>query len=251
MIQAVIRNKIKSEIRDYFKTKEDTLTSSVFGNMLFLPTKYFLEILSKASYDRFSYSYFGDLQNYDFWPHWNSKNTSNEKYVEPDLFLRFENVDMIIEAKRYDDFQQNKEQWKKEVTSYYNEYKDDKKELIFLAVGGININNSEKILVNDKEIKVIKVRWKKILYELIKIQKDIEMIKPYSENINSIQRIINVIIQGFELHGFLTIKWFKDFNVHFYISDNTINNWKPNNNYLFHFNNNFKIEKDNINIWKQ
>lgn len=86
MIQAILRNKIKSEVRDSFKTNEDTLTSSVIGNLIFLPSNFFLEILSNASYDKFTYSHFGKLKFYDFWPHWKSENTSNSNFVEPDFF---------------------------------------------------------------------------------------------------------------------------------------------------------------------
>lgn len=252
MIQAILRNKIKSEVRDYFKTKEDTLTSSVIGNLLFLPTNFILEILSNSSYDKFSYSRFGKLSSFEFWPHWNSKNTSNSNFVEPDVFLRFENVDLIIEAKRYDDNQQYIGQWKNEIISYYNEYEDEEKELYFLAIGGINSNNTELIpIVGKSDVLIYKLRWKKILDEVTKNIEKLEKIKSFSDNANSTIRILQVILQSFELHGFLSIKWFKDFKKHFFINNTKmINHWVPNKKYLFNLKVENQIEHKGIELWK-
>ena len=251
MIQAILRNKIKSEVRNYFKTKEDTLTSSVIGNLLFLPTNFILEILANSSYDKFTYSHFGKLLSFDFWPHWNSENTSNSNFVEPDVFIRFENVDLIIEAKRYDDNQQYIGQWKNEIISYYNEYEDEKKDLILLAIGGINSNNTEHISTESKQkVEIYKIRWKKILNEVENAKKRLEAIKSFSDNANSSIRILEVVLQSFELHGFLSIKWFKDINRKIINNSKIINQWVTNKNYFFNTKTVNQIENKSIKLWK-
>ena len=252
MIQAILRNKINSEIRDYFKIKEDTLTSSVIGNLLLLPSNFFLEILSKAAYEKFDYTHYGNLQFHDFWPHWDSQNTSNSNFVEPDVFLSFDNVDIIIEAKRYDDYQQYRKQWENEIISYYNEYGKENKNLVFFAIGGINSIKTENLIIENKEIKIYKIRWKRILYEVDNVTNAIYKIKPYSENANTLIRILQVIKQSFELHGFLSIKWFKEMKVDFIINDRvSINEWIPNRNYFFNLKNDYQINQENIKQWKQ
>jgi LPXTG-motif cell wall-anchored protein len=41
----------------------------------------------------------GRLLSFDFWPHWDKTGTDNTNYVEPDLFIKFDEFDVIIEAK--------------------------------------------------------------------------------------------------------------------------------------------------------
>ena len=49
----------------------------------------------------------------EFWPNWDPEGTDNINRVTPDLFMRFANFDLIVEAKRWDSFQQSSDQWKK------------------------------------------------------------------------------------------------------------------------------------------
>lgn len=250
MIQAILRNKIKSEIREIFKVSEDTLTSSIIGTLLFLPSDFFLEILANSSYEKFNYSNFGSLQSIEFWPHWNSKNTTNSNFVEPDVFLRFKNADLIIEAKRHDDFQQYKGQWQNEIIAYFNEYERDDKTIVFLALGGIHSNQTEIINYNNNKIKIYKIRWKKILNEVENILNKMEKIEHYSENFSSSIRILHTIKHSFELHGFLSIEWFENINISFIENNKKLQYWQPNRNYFFNIRNNYTIEYLNIKIWK-
>ena len=94
---------------------------------------------------------------------WNSEHTTNSNRVEPDVFFRFKELDVIIEAKRYDDHQQSSSQWENEVQGYLNEYKDDNKDVILIALGGINTEAVEWIEKEKKIIYVCKCRWTDIL----------------------------------------------------------------------------------------
>jgi len=136
--------------------------------------------------------------------------------------------------------------------AYYNEYEDEKKEVILLAIGGINFNNTEYINIENKpKVAVYKIRWKKILNEVENIKKRLESVKSFSDNANSYIRILEIVLKGFELHGFLTIKWFKDINDDKIISkSDIIKQWIPNKNYLFNLKNTYQIENKIIKLWK-
>jgi len=220
MIQAVLKNKISTNVRASLKIIEDTLTSSVIGSLLLLPSDIFVKILSEASYNKFDDLNYGKLEYFEFWPKWNVKDieeVDNSNYVEPDVFIRFENVDIIIEAKRYDDNQQSESQWRKEIIAYKKEYEKDKREIVFLAIGGIR---SEKIEEIEDE-NVYKIRWKEILYQ---INNYIENSK-YIDRCESIPRVLQMAKDGLELHGFLSIKWFKDLK-NIDIDSKGIEKWK-------------------------
>jgi hypothetical protein len=93
--------------------KEDTLTSSVFDYLLLLPDSLFWEIIKKSCYQNNLPGNISFIESYEFWPHWDSENTTKTNYIEPDMFIRFDNFDLIIEAKRWDNNQQYITQWKK------------------------------------------------------------------------------------------------------------------------------------------
>jgi hypothetical protein len=231
MLEAIIRNKINSEIRLSFKVSEDTLTSSIIGTLVLLPSKLFLQILSRSSYEQFICSDFGTLQTVEFWPRWNAESTSNSRHVEPDVFLSFENIDIIIEAKRYDYSQQNKIQWENEITAYHNELGEENgKQLIFLAIGGIQNRDTEKI----KHVNIYKIEWARLQAEVDNMLSQLQKVEAFSKDICSQVRILELIKKSFELHGFLATKWFESLQVSDTITVPTcFNSWKPNQNYFF------------------
>ncbi len=247
MLQAFIKNKLIINNLSELKTNEDALTSSVIGTLLMLPSKLLLKILSEASSDSFLNLNFGNLCSYEFWPHWDSNGTGNKHFVEPDVFLRFENIDVIIESKRNDEHQQDPNQWEKEIKSYYNEYSNDKT-LILLAIGGINYDKTE--LINNN-ISIYKIKWKRILYIA---QSILDKKQKNSKKDNGIIRILQMLITNLEIHGFMAIKWFKQMQYTYNISKNStteIKKWKAwNFDYLFNFKNNTKIKTKGIEIWK-
>ncbi len=88
MIQAIKHGKTKIE------KKEDTLSSSFFGLLFYMPkeiiNQFFIEITKNNE--------IGEYLNHEFWSHWNSIGTKNKYYVEPDIFVRFEKIDIIIDT---------------------------------------------------------------------------------------------------------------------------------------------------------
>ena len=97
-------------------TYEDPKTSSVFETLLMLPDELLWEVLRAACFDNDNLPMVsGQIEDYEFWPHWDSANTSNTKLVEPDVFIRFQSFDLIIEAKYRDNYGQYSQQWEDRV----------------------------------------------------------------------------------------------------------------------------------------
>lgn len=82
------------------ETNEDPKTSAVFENLMLLPDNVFWHLMRQSCFSNTDMPITsGRLLSYDFWPHWDRTGTDNTNYVEPDLFIRFEEFDVIIEAK--------------------------------------------------------------------------------------------------------------------------------------------------------
>ncbi len=192
-----------------FNVCEDSLTSTVFDLLKYLPDDVFWRILRNSLYHKKIPKESGKILEIKFWEKWNSENTINSKYVEPDLFIRYSDFDVIIEAKRYNESQQYIGQIEKEVISYFNEYIDDEKDLYVIKMGGIwNTIDDENIEKNDRKVIVCKSDWTKLLDEISseyhKLKTiDFTHIEPY-------KRIFEDLIKGFEMHGFFKKHWLKD-----------------------------------------
>jgi hypothetical protein len=215
MLQAILLNKAGRSItsnevhwRQLFIASEDSLTSTIFGTLLYLPRELFWRILNNASYDCTLPNSENKIVSIEYWPHWDPKNSTNSNFVEPDIFIRTTNYDLIVEAKRHDYDQQYKIQWENEFQGYLNHYSDDGKDVFLLAVGGISNEKNETIQVNNKTITVIKCRWARILNEIKFLKNEIEKIRDNYHNIESISSIIDDLIIGFRIHGYATGEWF-------------------------------------------
>lgn len=187
---------------------EDSLTSSVFDGLKYLPTDIFYSILKNALYHDKLPKYSGELLDIIFWDKWDAKETSNSKFVEPDLIIKFEDFDIIIEAKRYDNFQQSRNQMENEIKSYYNVF-DGNKDLYFAQVGGLHSKEDElDYCFNDKKIKIVKTDWTRLLHEIIK-QRNILQLASLSQT-HAYCRILDDVRKAFEMHNFYEMKWMKD-----------------------------------------
>lgn len=104
MLHAFDKHKISREIRSQIWNLEDVKTSSIIGNLLHLPTSIFWYILRNASNVNNANGNKlpvlpddEEFVDFEFWPYW----TLQDK-VEPDVFIRFTNFDLIIELKVHD-----------------------------------------------------------------------------------------------------------------------------------------------------
>lgn len=201
----------------YFKQKgkltacEDSLTATVFDGLKHLPVEMFWRILKNSLYyDKLPYSS-GEIQSISYWEHWNSNETDNKNFVEPDIFIRFHEFDLIVEAKRYDKNQQIEGQMQKEIVAYYNEYANDQKQLYFIQLGGLNDKKDDISEYKEKEVTVCKTDWSRLLDQISSENKNLNK---YSSSINmAFSRIFEDIIVGLSLHGYNQTLWMENINL--------------------------------------
>lgn len=233
MIKALFHNKLGRSIRDKFSPSEDSLTSFVFGLIQYLPSNLIIELLSKASHSEIIYSQIGELQEIEFWAHHNSLNKNNKYYVEPDVFMRFENADMLFEMKLNDSYGQEESQWVKEILSYQNEYSSDNKKLYFFAVGGNTNLIKETISIKKEQIQIFKISWRLLLNEVINLKKSICNNHIICSNSNGVIRILDDIIMSFQKHNYYNLLWFESFEINNYQLNEVLifNNWTIENKF--------------------
>ena len=187
-------------------TNEDPKTSVVFENLMLLPDHVFWDILkTAASNDGILPDDVGLLaDDFLFWPKWNPNSkydTGNSNFVEPDIFYRFENLDVIVEAKYSDYSGQYREEWEREFKAYLNEYSEDKKNVVLLAVGGNRTFEREPELRVDKyRCPVVKFSWVSLLNAVLAYEEE-NLSNITDERLSSIKRIVRNIEYGFQTIG--------------------------------------------------
>ena len=158
-------------------TNEDPKTSAVFENLVLLPDNVIWHIIASSCYDNANIPrHPGMMLSYDFWPHWDKTGTDNKNFVEPDFFMRFENFDVVVEAKFRDVKGQYQHQWEQEITAYLNEYSKESKPLFFIAVGGNNDMTAQKVTVRRQHFYINKCTWPSILVNISRYKKELEKI---------------------------------------------------------------------------
>ena len=193
-------------------TYEDPKTSSVFENLMLLPDNVFWHILkSSCFYNERMLTNSGRLLSYGFWAHWahrDNTGTGNNTYVEPDLFIRFEEFDVIIEAKYGDYGGQYIKQWPQELTAYDNEYGKEKKPVIFIAVGGNMSMDIEEIKVRSRKHLIFKCNWLSLLIATNKYRSELKRISVPDMNTSATLRLLDNIILAFNINGVYNIDRF-------------------------------------------
>lgn len=193
-------------------TCEDSLTAVVFDTLKYLPTEMFWSILKRSMYYDKLPTASGDLSSISFWDKWKADDTTNSNFVEPDVFLRFNAFDVIIEAKRYDEKQQSRTQMENEIQAYYNEFSEDGKSLYFIQLGGLHDKDDEPDFpFNDKSIVICKTNWTKLLEQIIS---ENNKLKDKTSSIEqAYSRILEDAINGFALHRYYQKRWLKDLKI--------------------------------------
>ncbi len=197
-------------IKRYLKQCEDSLTGSVFSQLLSLPSEVFWQLLRGSCYQRNLPEVAGEPE-VQFWPRWDATGTNNSRFIEPDLFLRYSEFDLIIEAKRWDYGQQYQGQWQSQITAYQNEYGEEEKPLHYIALGGLNKEESEEV-ATDKHVVVTKARWRSLLREIRQYRCDLESHKHTTSQQQAHIRSCEHALELLAWHGFSTGKWYEDFD---------------------------------------
>lgn len=212
----------------------------VFDHLKYLPSEIFWRIIKRAVYQDKLPAFSGDLVDILLWEKWDvkeSKENNNTNYVEPDVFLRYLEFDIIVEAKRYNQNQQSSDQMREQIHGYYYNFVDENKELYYVQLGGLfnkgdspnfkftpySLEKDEQPSLQEKTVRVLKADWDSILNSIVDEQKFLDAI-PYSQ-MSNYNRLLKDIINGFELFQFYRISWladlkpksnsFTDFNTYF------------------------------------
>lgn len=180
MIQAFDNHKISFEIRKELWNSEDAKSSSIIGTLSLLPAQQFWSIIRRACFkaDKLPESV-TELQHIEFWPQWKL----NDR-VEPDVFVRFKEFDLILELKRNDDNPQYMDQWVREIGAYKLRYEDSHKDYYLIAISG----RTEK-----QHPHVFQCSWSNLLSS---VENERENIQDYSH----IARILETAITAFHIH---------------------------------------------------
>lgn len=193
---------------------EDSLTAAIFTHLLHLPSEVFWQILRNACHTTSLPEDAGEPRSVEFWPKWNPNKTKNASYVEPDVFIRFDSFDVIIEAKREDEGQQYRQQWENEVTAYDNEYGHENVPVRMIALGGIWDTKDDEVPVRMSVCPVHMCRWSSVLLECQRLREQlVETNKDSPSSRTSADlRILNDLIALFAAHEYMTFRWFVDFD---------------------------------------
>lgn len=187
-------SKIKTD-RNY---NEDFKTYATLGVLQYLPANFFWRLLHDAVIDNEALpEEAGEITQIDFWPKWykiqNIKVASNSTYIEPDVFIRFENFDCIIEVKKTDSLGQHSDQWESQTQAYKNEYSEGRR-MIYIALGG---NPKLDAASQAKFIHVYKSTWQRLLREIDKALTERNRMTYKTESDNQYIRILQAAVDAF------------------------------------------------------
>lgn len=204
-----------SKIKTDQNYNEDFKTYSTLGVLQFLPAQLFWNIL-KASVigNQNMPSITGEMVQIDFWPKWynvqNIKVVLNSTYIEPDVFIRFENFDCVIEVKKTDSFGQHYDQWESQIQAYRNEYPEGKK-LIYIALGGNQILDAPS---QEKFRHVYKSTWQRLIREIDKALQERVSVIYKTETINLEIRILQSAMDAFACYNEYVVELLDTMNIH-------------------------------------
>lgn len=161
---------------------EDSKTSTVFEILSIFPNNSLWEILRNSASIDISIEP-GDFQDIQFWPKWNPHKTSNSQFVEPDVFIQFSKLDIIIEAKINNSNPQSTIQWSNEILAHCNEYGYTHQFILIAVDGNSGSNGKEEVsfATPDSFIGVYKTDWNTIVNEVRNNERLPEYLKSYFE----------------------------------------------------------------------
>lgn len=189
---------------------EDSCTAGVFDILKYLPADLFWQILKRSLLLDTLPSVAGNIEHIEFWPKWSVKDIeeiTNANYIEPDVFINFTDFDVIIEAKRYDEKQQNSKQHRDQLVAYFNEFSDNEtKEVYYILLGGLHLEDLRKeIIVKRRTVKLSKIKWSSLLTTIASLKKTIERQDLVHQK--PILLLLEDVINVLAIHGYHTKKW--------------------------------------------
>lgn len=235
MLQAILKGKIRGLFdniqeglpwKKAYSSYEDFLTASVVSRITYLPGDILWRIVKCSSLDNNLRKYSGGLEFVEFWPNWPmpDRMKKNGIYRQPDVFLKFEELDVIVEAKRNDSLSQTNVQWSEQLLCYLakrNSENDKKLPVVLWILGGMGVLTDERTLTKifievknsiieeypDEEIEFAVSPWRNILYSMIDLKhylmedqrRNFSLISFHDRR--HILRLADDIIEALRLHG--------------------------------------------------
>ncbi|MCG6307878.1 hypothetical protein K6U49_04490 [Vibrio alginolyticus] len=191
-----------------FKAREDLLTSTVFERFAYLSEPIQFQLLEFCFNDKVAAlaELFGAFITIDYWLRYTFEEKGYTSQVEPDLIIRFENANLIVEVKPPAGGDQYFTQWRREVGSFLQSEEGESLPLYFLAIGRIDdvfVLKWESKLVSefDKLICVGAIKWQPIADWLV--EKLADMSLPKTD-----KRIVSDMLKALALYG-LNVSNFK------------------------------------------
>jgi hypothetical protein len=181
--------------RELYQSREDLLTAAFFSRFTYLSGLLQHRLLKQWLG---GIGDFTEFKGIEYWPRYDLKNNPDRKFVEPDLLVRFESCDVLVEVKPPEGGDQYLEQWQLEIEGYY-EQEDVTKPLYFLAIGRVgtvlqhlDIEELQKNGCGFQNAHAIE--WKAIVCELSRLIKAGELDAQD-------QRVVHDMIKAVELYG--------------------------------------------------
>ena len=214
MIQAYFKGKLVIQ-ENRVKQNEDFKTSSSVGLLQYLPDDVFWNIMQNCCVG-LNVEDFGKTLSFNYWEHTDPKGTTNEYFVEPDVWIETSKYDILIEAKVSDGIGQYGQQWKNEIQSILNEQsnKGYQKKIILFALGGNESMHKETTLGYP----VYKVSWYNLMNAVVN-----ERERQKEEG--ALCRILDDVIELFAHQGIMRIQWLKTLPM-FFVDDKALSLWK-------------------------
>ena len=200
---------------------EDSHTAAVFTHLLHLPAESFWAILRRACFTGRLPRDPGELLGVQPWPRWDATGIPDKTTVIPDLFVRFANFDLIIEAKRGDHDQQRPEQWRQEFVAYLNEYGEEAKPVKMIALGGL-LGTEDQLVTrrgidpagaerpDEPSCTVHMCRWQSLLQQCQGMRRELAGLEYPPSQTAAAVRVLADLIDLFAWHGYSTGMWFAD-----------------------------------------
>ncbi|SON50418.1 hypothetical protein [Vibrio tapetis] len=193
-----------------FKAREDLLTSTFFERFAYLSDDVQTQILASCfslSPDDFQVK-FGAFQSIDYWPRYELGEGRESRQVEPDLVIRFDKCNLIVEViKPPAGGDQYYDQWQREVDSFLQSDEHKALPLHFLAIGRIDRHNAQQWAYQLKKPNSVlelvgAIKWQAVTDKLIQ--------QLASEGANKTdRRVLTDMLEGLALYGLKTnnFKW--------------------------------------------
>lgn len=234
MFQAILNSKVRnnfgngeadSDWRSIYRQTEDFLTAAVFCRLTYLPGHILWSVICNAASFTIPEQGLppdaGQLIQRAFWPRWEL--LEGEAIIgrrEPDVYLEFENIHLLVEAKLGDDpLAQTPIQWAEEIAAYlHRSDRDSSVPVGLIAIGGmgrepnqnevgIQCKSMQRLLANNYHfpnatVLLVACSWLNLLKALVKTMKSKDI-----ESDISHQHIIIDLIDVLRFHGIRNTHW--------------------------------------------